>query len=128
MQVSPTVLVNFSNHPSNLWSEKQRSAALSYADEITDIPFPGVAPESGPDEIAELGDQYIEQILSLSAAAVMCQGEFSLSYYVVSQLEKRGIVCLAACSQRNVTERTTEDGRTVKEANFEFVRFREYRG
>ena len=126
--MSKKVFVNFSNHPSDLWGEKQKSAALSYADEIADIPFPGVDPEYGPDEIAELGGQYLTRILSLPAAAVMCQGEFSLSYYVVSRLEKHGIACLAACSRRNVREKKLEDGRTQKEAVFEFVRFREYRG
>ena len=84
--------------------------------------------ELGPGEIAPLGDKYIDQILSKSAEVVMCQGEFSLSYYVVRQLEKRGIVCLAACSRRNVLEKVLEDGRTRKEVEFEFVRFREYRG
>ena len=126
--MSSTVFVNFSNHPSNLWSGKQKSAALSFADEIADIPFPGVDPQAGPDEIAKLGDQYIEQITSLPAAAVMCQGEFSLSFYVVSQLKKRGILCLSACSRRNVQEKNMEDGKVRKEAEFEFVRFREYLG
>ena len=126
--MSKKVFVNFSNHPSDLWGEKQKSAALSYADEIADIPFPGVDPEYGPDEIAELGEQYLSRILSLPAAAVMCQGEFSLSYYVVNELKKRGVVCVAACSRRNVQERILEDGRTQKEAAFEFVRFREYTG
>lgn len=122
------VFVNFSNHPSGLWSEKQTAAALEYGEEIVDITFPMVTAEAGPEEIAELGDQYIEQILATAAAAVMCQGEFSLSYYVVSRLEKRGIVCVAACSKRNVKEKTLEDGRTIKETEFEFVQFREYRG
>ncbi len=126
--MNQTVFVNLSNHPSNLWSEKQKSAVQSYADEIIDIPFPGVDPEIGPDEIALIGDQFINQILSLPTAAVMCQGEFSLSYYIVRQLEKHGIVCLAACSRRNVLEKTLEDGRTLKETVFEFVRFREYKG
>ena len=126
--MDPTVFVNFSNHPSDLWGEKQKSAVLSYADKIVDIPFPGVDPEFETDEIAELGDQYVKQILSLSAGAVMCQGELSLTYYVVRQLEKCGIVCLAACSQRNVKEKTLEDGRVQKEVEFEFVKFREYKG
>ena len=128
IHVSPKVFVNFSNHPSSVWREKQKSSALSYADEIIDIPFPSVDPNLGPDEIAQLGDKYVDQILSKSAVVVMCQGEFSLSYYVVRQLEKRGIVCLSACSRRNVLEKVLEDGRTRKEVEFEFVRFREYRG
>lgn len=128
VQMNPTIFVNFSNHPSNLWSEKQKSAALSNTNEIADIPFPEVDPEIDPDEIAQLGDRYVDQILALPAAAVMCQGEFTLSYYVVSQLKKRGIVCLAACNRRNVREKILEDGRIRKEAEFEFVRFREYRG
>jgi hypothetical protein len=52
----------------------------------------------------------------------MVQGEFTLAYALVRELQKRGIVCLAATTGREVLE----DSERVKTSRFEFVRFREY--
>ncbi len=120
------VFVNFSNHKSGLWNEKQKESALKYGEEIVDLDFPVVDPDLNSDEVSQLGDTYINKILSLPVAAVMCQGESTLSFYVVNRLIEKGIVCLAACSRRVVKERVI-DGVSIRESQFEFERFREYR-
>lgn len=112
--------VNFSNHRSENWGEKQRKMAETYG-EIVDVPFPSVDPTCSEEDIEQLGNRYLEVIKEQRPTAVLCQGEFSLAYYVVSRLRKEGIVALAACSKRNVLEKGNE-----KISRFEFERFRMY--
>jgi CRISPR-associated protein Csx16 len=52
----------------------------------------------------------------------MVQGEFTLAHALVRELQKKGIVCLAATTRREVLE----DTGGLKTTRFEFVRFREY--
>ena len=118
--------INFSNHPSKLWLDQQREAAQSYG-EIIDLSFPAIQADASEEEVLMLAGSYCDKILSMDPAAVMCQGEFTLSYAVIQQLLKKGVCCVAACSDRVTTEKQ-EDGKTVKQAAFVFVRFREYRG
>ena len=115
-----TVFVNFTNHPSRMWDERQREAAERYGT-ITDIPFPGVEASGDEAYIAGLAEEYLDKILRFHPAAVLCQGEFTLAYRVITGLKEKGIPVLAACSTRNVR---TEGNR--KEAIFVFERFREY--
>jgi CRISPR-associated protein Csx16 len=56
------------------------------------------------------------------AACAMVQGEFTLAHRLVGELQRRGIVCVAATTRREVIE----DTGGVKTTRFEFVRFREY--
>jgi len=112
--------INFSNHPSYLWGEKQRRAAEMFG-EIIDLPFPAVSPFLSENEIRKMGDVEVERILSLDPEAVLCQGEFSLALYVAECLKRQGIPVFAACSERCVSM----DGE-VKKSIFQFVRFRKY--
>ena len=112
--------INFTNHPSSLWEEAQIQAAEAFGP-IIDIPFPAVAPNLSKEEISELGDIFIKNILNYNPAAVLCQGEFTLAFYVASQLKKQGITVLAACSERNTVIVENE-----KRSIFSFVQFREY--
>ena len=114
------MFINFTNHPSSLWDEPQTQATKTFGT-IIDIPFPVVAPNLSEKEIRELGDTFIENILNYNPAAVLCQGEFTLAFYVTSQLKKRGIPVLAACSERDTVMVGNE-----KRSIFKFVQFREY--
>jgi CRISPR-associated protein Csx16 len=118
------VFVNLSSHSSSDWSEAQRHAALRLASEIKDLRFPSVSPEAGIAEIAALADRVVARLATElpGATHAMVQGEFTLAYTLVHQLQKRGIVCLAATTTREVLE----DSGGVKTSRFEFVRFREY--
>lgn len=68
------MFVNFSNHPSSLWSENQRKEAEKYG-EIVDLKFPSVNPDDSRDNLIRLAECYIQQILKFKPQCVMCQGE-----------------------------------------------------
>lgn len=112
--------IDFTNHPSALWDERQRAEALKYGT-IRDIPFPAVEPLGDSSYIEKLAVFYINAILELCPKAVLCQGEFCLAYHVIKGLQEKGIVVLAACSERIVTE---VGGK--KTATFIFRLFRRY--
>ena len=117
-------LINFSNHPSEYWGEKQLKAAQEYG-KIKDIPFPAISPEASVEQIRELADYYVKEIMSYEKAGkitVHIMGEMTFTFMVVSQLKGLGIACIASTSDRNAEE--TADRRKI--SNFQFVRFRSY--
>ena len=128
MVILKKYFINLSNHPSDKWDSAQTQGALSFG-EIKDIPFPAVPPEYDEDQIDELADEYVAKVTSIDGdvAAVLVQGEYSLTYAVVRKLLAIGKKVMLACSARNIVERVDENGETVKEVRFKFVRFREYR-
>jgi hypothetical protein len=121
------IFINFSNHPSDKWSEEQLAAAQVYGD-VVDIPFPNIEPAATETDIANLGNDYIQKILEMSPSAVMCQGEFTFSYYVISGLLRNNINVLSACSKRIVQEMHDGTDTVKKVSQFKFVGFRRYIG
>lgn len=121
------IFVNFSNHPSENWSNEQISAAkrIVSGDSIVDIAFPQVSGEADESEISRTADKYAKEIISLNPSAVMCQGEFGICLEVVTTLKNNGIKVLYSCSERKTVE-TVIDNITEKTSVFKFVRFREY--
>lgn len=119
------MLINFTNHPSADWSEEQRTAAARYG-VVKDLPFPAVPAEWDEAQVVALAFEWADRLAALKPQAVLCQGEFTLTAAVVSLLSLRGIPALAACSRRCVQEKRQENGTTVKQAVFRFVRFRQY--
>lgn len=118
--------INFSNHPSSNWSNEQLYAIRMFTGgTIIDIPFPQVSASADESEITMLASDYLDTICSFHPAAVMCQGEFGLTYQVVKQLKDIGIRVVYSCSERSTVEEKTETG-SVKTSEFTFVRFREY--
>lgn len=122
-RVDIVMIVNYSNHPSSKWSERQICAAEELGKDIVDIPFPNVPPDMGSVELAAYSEEECKKIESYCPDAVMCQGEFCMSYAVITRLKAKGIKVVAACSERRVKE-NPRTGK--KEVEFEFVRFREY--
>lgn len=121
------IFVNFSNHPSENWSNEQISAAkrIVSGGSIVDIAFPQVSGDADESEISRTADKYAKEIISLNPSAVMCQGEFGICLEVVTTLKNNGIKVLYSCSERKTVE-TVIDNRTEKTSVFKFVRFREY--
>ena len=117
--------INLSNHPSELWSERQKDASLKYGN-IKDYPFPKVEPNSSSKDVTRLANQIVNDLIVESPRAVMCQGEFTLTFAIVRLLQQKGITVLSACTERHVSEVTDEEGRTSKKSVFEFVQYREY--
>lgn len=118
------MFINFSNHPSSRWSEDQIRAAEAYGT-IVDIPFPAVPAAADEYEIQQLSEKYLLKIRMLKPSCVLCQGEFTLSYCIITALLRDGIKTVAACSER-ISRESTVDGVTEKTAVFRFVQFREY--
>lgn len=118
--VGERVLVNFSNHPSSKWDKDQMEAAEQYG-RVVDIAFPVIDENDDEEKIKKIGDEYLEEIMQYAPAAVMLQGEFTLSYYVIKELRKRNITVLAAC-----TKRETYMNGDIKISIFKFKRFRAY--
>ena len=124
------MLINFSNHPFEKWSDEQQKKALEYGN-VVDLPFPVVPADADENDIEMLALGSIERIEDMLggdlSGSVMVQGEFTLTYAVVSRLLKKGIRVISACSDRYVTEVVSVDGDPVKQVKFCFERFREYR-
>ena len=114
------IFVNFTNHSSEMWEEKQLYAARQYG-RIVDLPFPNVHPDAKEQDIEILGEECCRKILEWEPGAVLCQGEFSLTFFVVSRLREKGVKVLTACSER----KTVQSG-NVRSNIFEFAGFREY--
>lgn len=119
------MFINHSNHPSGRWPDAERVAAEHYG-EIIDMPFPNIPADWDERQIAELAAQQAAEIAELQPAAVLCQGEFTYTYRLVSELSRQGIVCLSACSERVSAEEPQEDGSVRRVSYFDFVRFRRY--
>ena len=119
------MFINFTNHQSSKWPQKQLAAAEIYGT-VKDFPFPDVNPENDEGYINGLADYYTNEIIKHSPAAVLCQGEMTLAFAVARKLAMHNITVLAACSSREVAEHVSPDGKTVKHVEFNFIRFRKY--
>ena len=115
------MFLNLSNHPSATWSAVQRDAALTLASPIEDLPFPAVPPEHDRDEVVALAERLVEHVLEGVTHALVA-GEYVLCMSLVALLQARGIICVAACSDRD----SVADGTGGKRVVFRFVRMREF--
>lgn len=119
------MFINCSNHKSKYWGAKQINEASMWGS-IVDYPFPPVDPLAGKEDIIKLAADIVKQMLEKKPKAVMCQGEFTLTFEIVSLLKAQGITVLCACSERRIIEEHFLDGKSEKKVVFEFVQFREY--
>ena len=132
------MFINFSNHPSDKWTGKQREAALdisrelnSHRDEeeegvfIDDMPFPNISPYADSDDVYQLADDFSRKINNDAVAeltAVHIMGEMTFVFSLVQILQKHGFLCVASTSER----KTIENADGTKTVLFDFVQFREY--
>ena len=126
------MLVNFTNHPSDKWTDDQKNSAIELYGDVRDLPFPVVPTNAGAAEVIAMADGIIDKVLELKEEnptsedfAVMAQGEFTLTYAVVSRLRNLGITVLSAVTERISTEEVV-NGEVRKTAIFRFAGFREY--
>lgn len=119
------MLINFSNHPYEIWREKQKEAAKQYG-EVVDFPFPPINPDTDIEEMREMVRDYVEKIEAMKPAAVMAAGEFTLIFMLVDKLLQDGVKVICSCSRRQTIERKLPDGSNEKTSIFIFERFREY--
>ena len=119
------VFINCSNHPSKPWCAEQKKAAEEYG-RIVDIRFPEVDPGWTNAQVNAEAERICGEIDQYNTAAVMCQGEFTLTYAIISRLKEKGITVLAACSRRRTEEEIKADGSTQKDSIYSFEGFREF--
>lgn len=134
------MFINYTNHPSASWGEKQKMEASKYG-EILDMQFPNISPQMTVQQLMKAaGDactDIIKKIENEEHSAVLCQGEAVFTYMLVNNLLNRrisaykwqsglrGLKVLSAISQRKVIEITDGDV-TQKKTEFCFEGFREY--
>ena len=121
-----TVFINYSNHPLDLWGEKQLKEARELGATLLDIPFPQVSPIWSHEEILKFADSETNRIkeatVNFDNAIVHIMGELTLIYNVIRKLKESGIKCVASTTER-VTELLPSGEKISK---FNFVTFREY--
>ena len=120
------MFINLSNHKSDVWSKEQILAANEWG-EVVDYPFPNVPAYASETDIAAMAEEVVNELLEKKPKAVMCQGEFTLSYAMINRLKELGISVVAASSERVVEEQMLEDGTVERVSKFRFARFREYK-
>lgn len=120
----PAVFINYTNHPSSTWEEKQLRAAEEYG-EVVDLPFRSVEEDFDEKRLAEIAEEETGKILELAAgknATVHIMGEMTLTFAIVGKLKAAGVPCVASTTARQVVENA--DG--TRTSTFNFVRFRAY--
>ena len=124
------MLINLSNHPSNLWGIKQSNLTAEIYGSVLDIPFPSIDPAATENDIVKLVKEYFKKATIIldecvnepKQNAVHIQGEFIFVYALVTMLLQVGIKCVASTTMRTVKHE--KHGKKV--SIFEFVKFREY--
>lgn len=119
-----SVFINHTNHPSVTWTEAELAAAEQFGP-VQDFVFPAIDPEWDEETVMQLAQKNGAKILSMHPAAVLCQGEFTYCFALITFLKKQGITVLSACSNREVVE-WAEGDKSIKTSDFVFVRFRRY--
>ena len=139
------MFINLSNHPSSNWPTEQKTEAEKLYGEVCDYPFPVVPVDFTSDDIEKKAESIVAEIVAIKKEAedsclnsengntnlrnskfgVMCQGEFTLTYTIVSLLQKAGIEVVSAVSERIVREEKVDE-EIRKTAVFRFAGFREY--
>lgn len=118
-----TLFLNLTNHPSARWEPAQRQAALALADEIVDHPFPPVDPAAGLERLEREAGALVDDIVRRwgdRARHALVQGEFVMTTLLVQGLQRLGVTCHAATTERLVA---AADGQVRR---FRFVRLRLY--
>lgn len=122
------MLINLSNHPSELWDDKQKKQAIKLYGGIEDFIFPEVDPKATEEEVWDLAYDYIDMCLDFLSDyegennAVHIMGEFNFCFTLISGLLEFDIACVASTSRR-ISEKVEPNGKITR---FKFVKFREY--
>ena len=117
--------VNWSNHPYDTWDSAQLAAAKEFG-LLEYVPFPDVPPSSTTHEIISLANALVEDFIKKypdpQSVVTMVQGEMTLLYHLLKQLEVKGYRVVAATSRRDTV--LLPDGKELK--TFKFNGFRDY--
>lgn len=117
------MLINLSNHPLGQWSREQLVAATAYGT-CVDYPFPQVPSDADEALIRTMAENLVTDILTRypdKELTIHLMGELTLTYQAVKLFHEHQISCIAATTERIVTE--TEHERISR---FQFCKFRKY--
>ena len=120
------MLINFTNHPYEIWNTPQRETAKEQYGEVVDIPFPQVDPALDSEGIRRLVEEYAVMIEAKKPDAVLAAGEFTFLFMLVDRLLRDGVKVVCTCSGRDTVEVKNPDGTNEKKAIFFFEKFRAY--
>ena len=120
------MFLNVTNHPVADWPEQQRTAARELGGQIVDSAFPDVPPDADTEGVRALGRETLASIAAKHPTAVLIQGEFTLAFFLVRELQSLGFPCYAATTRRLAQATSLADGTSLRTSRFEFVRFRSY--
>ena len=120
------MLLNCTNHPYSIWTDRQREAAACQYGEVVDLPLPQIGPLWDSDRIRSEVDAYASRIESFQADAVLAAGEFTFVFMLVDKLLEDGVKGICSCSNRDTVEVRTPDGSNEKRSVFVFEQFRPY--
>ena len=121
--------INFSNHPVSTWPLAQLSAAAACgwgAPRDAAVPFPSVSPQADAAEVARVAAVLAGQLLGERPAVVHVAGELTLTCAVVGRIQRAGVRCVAATTERVAEATVRDDGSVDRRSRFEFVRWRDY--
>lgn len=121
--------INCSNHPISGWSEEQKQAVRDIGfSKTVDIPggLPHMDPLASTQEIEQIADQLFKTMLEQVPGAVFLAGEYTLVASLLIRLQKAGIRCYAATTQRVTQETQQADGTTKRESLYRFAQWRAY--
>lgn len=119
-----SIFINFTNHPSAGWGERQKAAAMAIG-RIVDLTFPAVPTDADSEELDRMVREYmgrIEDLRNGQACVVHIQGEMTFTYRMVTALKARHIRCVASVTERNKID--LGDGKS--QSTFIFAGFRDY--
>ena len=85
------MLLNCTNHPYSIWTDRQREAAACQYGEVVDLPLPQIGPLWDSDRIRSEVDAYASRIESFQADAVLAAGEFTFIFMLVDKLLEDGV-------------------------------------
>ncbi len=120
------MLLNCTNHPSEIWNEPLMKAAGELYGEIVDLPFPSVSPSWSIHDLRREVEDYAARIEAFQADAVLAAGEFTFLFMLVDKLLADGVNVICSCSERNTVEVKNPDGSNEKKSMFFFEGFRPY--
>lgn len=118
------MVINFSNHPSTLWTSEQLQAISQYG-AVVDLSFPNIDPKGDSEYIKNIAQEYIKEIEQLEPthhATIHIMGEMTFCFHIIPQLQQLGYRCIASTTER-IIDYTPEGTKQVK---FQFSQFREY--
>ena len=128
------IFINLSNHPSNTWSDKQKSTVKEKynTETIIDISFPDINPEWNLDKVRTLVHSYKDEIINHfhdknDWIILHVMGEMSFTHALVNMMSAYKVTCICSTTKRKViTEYDKLGFEAGKQVTFEFCKFRDY--